>query len=357
MNRSVKRALGLAISAGMVLLLCGCWDNRDINHRSLPIGMGLALHKGIYEVVLQIPEPARSGVNIRILKQKGETISQAVDKISERMESSVDLLHLKFILIEKGYAEQGLKDSISSFMRSKDISPKVIISICDDKIGPFFDYVQRSMNPTSTTLYDCFEKNAGWNPQMALTRIWEVYRSIYSYTRDVAVPIIKTGRSGTIDYVGSAIMRNGKMVDQITPDESLLFNAFNGESAQGKIEVTDKASVLILGSSMNHRSSFSNNTPYLDIQMTIKVSVVETRGTVTSQIIKQELNAALTKRFNHLFHKMQTREADILGIGQYFRTKIPRSHLSHWRSEYLPRLQLHFRVNTIIQNEGKTKLA
>lgn len=357
MKRSIKRLLGAALGVGLLGCLCGCWDNRDIDHRSLPVVMGLSLHDDKYDVILQIPEPDAQGIHLRILKQTGDTINQAVDKISERMERSVDLLHLKVILVEKDYAEQGLNDSISSFLRSREISPKAIIAICDEEIEPFFEYVKNNMAPTGTTLYDCFEKNAGWNPQMSLTRIWEVYRSIHSYTRDVAIPIIKSGRSGTIDYLGSGIMKNGRMVDRITPEETLLFNSFNGQSAQGKIEVMGKTSVLILKSSMHHRSKFIDDTPFLDVQITIKVSILETKGNVTSALVKQELKDILTKRLNRLLRKSQTREADILGLGQYFRNKIPRPRLQHWRSEYFTKLQFHLDVKTIIQNEGNTKLA
>ncbi|MBM7564960.1 Ger(x)C family spore germination protein [Paenibacillus sacheonensis] len=357
MKHTWMRAVGIAIAVGIAALLGGCWDNRDIDHRSLPVVMGVSLSKDKYEVVLQIPETSSKGVNLRILKQKGRTINQAVDKISERMESSVDLLHLKVILVEKGYAQQGLTDSIASFMRSRDISPKTIVAICDEKLDPFFDYVKKSMTPRGTTLYDCFEKNAGWNPQMSLTRIWEVYRSIHSYTRDVAIPIIKSGRNGTIDYLGSAIIKNGRMVDQITPEETLLFNSFNGHSAQGKIEVMDKASVMILRSSMRHRSKIVQGTPYLYVQITVKVSIVETKGSVTSQSINQELEKILMKRFSGMLRKSQTREADILGLGQYFRNKIPRTQLRVWRESYLPKLRMDFRIKSIIQNDGYTKLS
>ncbi|QHW33603.1 Ger(x)C family spore germination protein [Paenibacillus rhizovicinus] len=356
MGQSIKHAWRITSIVGCLGVLCGCWDNRDIDHRSLPVTMGLAYHDNLYDVVLQIPEPQSNGTNIRIIKQSGKTINEAVDKISERMESSVDLLHLKLILIEKGYAQQGLTDSISSFMRSRDISPKAIIAICNEDLGPFFDFVKKSMSPKGTTLYDCFEKNAGWNPQMALTHIWQVYRSIHSYTRDIAIPVIKSGKSGTIDYEGSAIIKNGKMIDQITPEETLLFNSFTGQSAQGKIEVMDKASVLVLKSSMHHHSKLIRDTPYLDVQITMKVSILETKGSVSSEVIKQELKEILTKRFNRMFRKTQVREADILGLGQYYRNKIPRTKLRHWRTEYLPKLRLNLKVKTIIQNEGNTKL-
>ncbi|WP_379134190.1 Ger(x)C family spore germination protein [Paenibacillus sp. sgz500958] len=351
-HRTIK-AVALICLLGV---LTSCWDNRDINHRSLPVVMGISYHSGLYKVVLQIPEPLQDGINLRILTQTGRTINQAVDLMSERMESQIDLLHLKVIMIEQEYAKRGLSDSVTSFMRARDISPKTLVVICDEDLDEFFDRVQKTMAPKGTTLYDCFEKNAGWNPQMALTRLWQVYRSIHSFTRDVAIPIYKFGASGTVDYIGSAIIKNGKMVDRLTPNETLLFNSVNGVSAQGKIEVMNNASVLILNNTVSHRSKMVGGTPHLEITITLKLSVLETKGSTTSKMIGDNLKEVLTKRLNNLLAKIKKSEADILGVGQYFRNKMPRTELRHWRTEYLPRLELDLKVNPIIQNEGNLKL-
>lgn len=72
-------------------------------------------------------------------------------------------------------------------------------------------------------------------------------------------------------------------------------------------------------------------------------------------VIKDELETLLTQRFNKMFKNILKHEADILGVGQYFRTRIPRDKLAHWRTEYLPRLKIDLDVKTTIQNEGNLK--
>ncbi|WP_461671241.1 Ger(x)C family spore germination protein, partial [Mycobacterium tuberculosis] len=80
------------------LLLGGCWDNKDINHRSLPIVMGISKREGQYQVILQVPEPSESRAKLRVIQGKGTTINEVVDHLSTNMESQIDLLHLKLIL-------------------------------------------------------------------------------------------------------------------------------------------------------------------------------------------------------------------------------------------------------------------
>lgn len=350
------RALKLVAAAMMVITLSGCWDNIDINHRVLPVVMGVSKHDGEYLIYLQIPEPMQNTTQVKIVKGKGNTINHAVDDISANLEDRVDLLHVKVIVLDRKYAEAGLEDTISDFMRGRDVSPKTLVTICDEDMDHFFSLVKKKMGPKGTTLYDFFEKNAGWNPQIALTRVWEVYRSIHSYTRDVAVPIIRSGDTTVVQHIGSAVIRKGKMVSQINSEETLLFNAFQRESTQGKIEVMHHASVLVIGNSLEVKSEMDGQTPILRCKLKLKVVILETKDHPTSDIIMKELNEGLTHQFNHMFAKLQGSGADILGTGQYFRRKIPRSELKDWRTAFYPKLKLDLKVHTIIENTGFLEL-
>ncbi|TFE24306.1 Ger(x)C family spore germination protein [Cohnella luojiensis] len=339
----------------MAGMLSGCWDNKDINHRSLPITMGVSMVGETYKVILLIPEPVERTTKVRIVYGIGKTITEAVDHISRDMESDIDMLHMKVVVFDKPSAEKGMTDSISGFMRARDISPKAVVVICDEDIDHFFKRTKQTMEPSGTTLYNYFEKNAGWSPEVALTRIWQVYRSIYSFTRDVAIPVVKSGNDTMMQHLGSAIIKNGRMVGQISSEETLLFNAFNGESAHGKIEVMQHSSVLIVSNTMSHESKVVNNQMYMTSRINLNVSILETSSHVTNDSIKKELDSTLTDRCNALLAKIQSSEADILGLGQFFRNKIPRAELKNWRTEYLPRLKMDFSVRTVIQNEGNLK--
>ncbi|WP_178025189.1 Ger(x)C family spore germination protein [uncultured Paenibacillus sp.] len=347
--------LRIALASCCFLTLSGCWDNRDINHRSLPVVMGIARENSKYKVFLDIPQSSQDGTHSMLVTRTGQTITEVVDEISSNLETRVDLLHLKVILFERKYAEEGLTDSISSFMRSREISAKAMVAVCDEDLGTFFNKLQENSSTNQTVLYNFFEKNAGWSPSVAVTRTWEIFRSIHSYTRDIAIPIIKSGTSTAIENVGAAVIMNGRMVGQITEDETLLMNAFDEESAHGRIEVMNHASVLIVSNSMKHRVALKDGVPYMRSQINLKVSVLETRGDPSVDMIKDELEKLLTQRFYKMFEAIQEHEADILGVGQYFRTLIPRDKLAHWRTDYLPRLKMDLAVKTTIQNEGNLK--
>lgn len=342
----------------MILLLTatlsGCWDNKDINHRVMPVVLGISKKGEDYKVFLQIPQPLQDSIQIRVVTGIGKTVNEAVNNISVNMESSVDLLHVKVIVIEKRFAEEGMKDLIGGFMRSREIPAKALVAICDDDIDQFFSSMKQ-IEPEGTTLLDFYEKNAGWEPQIALTRVWHVYRSIHSYTRDVAIPMLSLGETTLVKQVGSAVIKNGSLVEVIDSDETLLYNAFKGEGTQGEIEVLDDASVLILGNTMKYESEFIDQKPSLQSKLRLKVMILETKGNPSLKRIKKEVEALLTTRFNKMFNKLQASEADILGLGQLFRNKIPREELKNWRSEYYRKLSVDFQVHVDIQNGGNLK--
>jgi spore germination protein KC len=336
----------------VILTLTGCWDNKDINHRVLPVALGIAKVEKEYKVVLNIPEPEGGKIKSKIVFAQDETIAKAVDTISRDMESSVDLLHVKLILIEREAAEDGVKDIMEGFMRSRDVSPKAMVAICDEDIHEFFLKIKDSVGPGGATTYNFFEKNAGWNPDIALTRVWEVYRGINSSTRDIAIPMIRSGNSTPLEHVGSAIIKKGKMVDQITTNETLLYNIFKGESSHGEIEVMDHATVMIVSNTIKHQSQFSKQRPIMKSWINIKVVILETKGNPSAGVIRKELDQLLTERFSHLFAKLRDSKADVLGFGQFFRAHIPKKELKNWDNDYYPNMKMDIEFNIDIQNEG-----
>jgi spore germination protein KC len=339
-----------------IVLVSGCWDNRDINHRVMPVVLGVSKELEKYKVYLQIPEPQNGTIMTRVVIGYGETINEAVERISTNIEQDVDLLHVKVIVLERRLAEEGVEDLISGIMRSRDISAKALVAICNDNIEEFFASMEKDTPPSGTNLFGFFEKNAGWDPEIALTRVWQIYRSIHSYTRDVAVPILRRGDTTLVEYAGSGVIKNGRMVEEISPDETLLYNAFNGESTQGRVEVTHVGSVLILDDSLSHKSTFIHDRPSLVTNMNFVVMVLETKGNPTEKEIKEDFKKIVMNRFDQMYTKLQKSEADILGLGQMFRKEIPRQNLKDWRSKYYPELNASFIINVEIQNTGNLKL-
>lgn len=53
---SIRSTLRILVILCLAFTLSGCWDNKDINHRTLPLVMGVSKQDDEYKVVLQDPE-------------------------------------------------------------------------------------------------------------------------------------------------------------------------------------------------------------------------------------------------------------------------------------------------------------
>ncbi|NBD24076.1 Ger(x)C family spore germination protein [Paenibacillus sp. T1] len=343
------------VAVVLLFLLSGCWDNKDINHRSLPIAMGVSYNQGSYTIYLDIPSVTEDEEKIQIISDHGDSINEVIDHISMNMESQVDLLHLKVILVDKAFAKHGLSEGIASIIRSRYIAPKTMFVICDEPLDHFFQHIDASSTDDGTAIYDYFQKNAGWSPDIAYTPTWRIFRSIHSYTNDVVIPMIKSGDSTVIKSTGSAIMKNGKMVGKLTNEETLLYNVFNGVNTQGKIEVMGHATVQIVSSRIGNRSSLEQDQPRLRSTVHLKITVMDTRGNPSMVLIKKELQELVTREFMLLFQKVQKAGADVFGLGQHFRDDLTRPQLARWRTDYLPNMKVDLHVKTIVRNTGNLK--
>lgn len=77
---------------------------------------------------------------------------------------------------------------------------------------------------------------------------------------------------------------------------------------------------------------FIKDRPLMKTRIKLKVVILETKEDPSAKLIKEELNILLTNRFNQMFLITQRNEADIFGLGQFYRNKIPRKELKNWRS-------------------------
>lgn len=351
----MRLRLLLVTAALFQLLLTGCWDNKDINHRALPIAMGISYKAGEYTVYLDIPKVSAQEKGIDIYSDHGNSINEVIDQISMNLESQVDLLHLKVILVDKPFALHGLEEGVANIIRSRYIAPKTVFVISDEPLDRFFNRINDSSND-GKSIYDFFQKDAGWSPQIAYTHVWNIFRSVHSYTNDVVLPLIKAGDTTVLESTGSAIMKNGKMVGRLKNEQTLLYNVYNGDSMMGKIEVMGHATIQIVSSRIKSKGYFKAGKPFLKSTLYLKVLIIDTRGNPTTQEIKTELQKLVTTRFNEIIKHIRHDKADIFGLGQHFRDDLSRKELAKWREKYLPQLQVELDVNTVVRNTGNLKL-
>jgi spore germination protein KC len=332
----------------LVTFLSGCWDVKDIDKRVLPLVMGITkVNNEEYKVTMQIPIPKKDGETSRIVTSIDENVSSALGQIRTNSENAVDYSHVRLIIIQKTLSDnkEELMRLVTFLMNSDEIPTNSQLALTDVPIEKLLSNINDKLGVDSTSLYDFFNKGAGWAPEILSTRIWEVYRSLHSYTEDITIPVVDSGKDTVLNYKGAVALKMGEITQRIDPNETQLIKLFQNNNAKGKIENVGFASVMVTRSAIENKTVMENNKPLVSTDLKLKIQVLEREAGITNDQIKKDLEKLIEKRFNNMFDKAQENKTDIFGFGQYFRNQIPYDDLENWRERYFPDLEVNFQVH------------
>ena len=330
------------------ILLCGCWDIKDINKRSIPLVMGISKEDDEeYKLTLQIPIPKSNNQVSRIVTEKGESVASVLGKIRTNSENAVDFSQIQLIVIQKNLAnnQRELRSLIKFLMGSEEIPSRALVAITNENIDKVLSNINDKLGVNASAIYDYFNKGVGWAPELLNTPIWEVYRSPFLSTKDIAVPAVRAGKDTVLVFEGSEILRKGKLIDRISPEESQFINMFQNKNVKGKIENLGVATVMITNSSVQNKTSMKNNKPQVLSDLNLKINILERKEGTTNNRIRKELERVTEKRFYDLLKQTQSSHTDIFGFGQQFHHLISYHELKDWRNDYYPKLKVNFEVH------------
>ncbi|WP_261300626.1 Ger(x)C family spore germination protein [Paenibacillus andongensis] len=336
-----------------VLTLTGCWDIKDVNHRVLPIVMGISYGETKkYRVHIQIPLPYSRGLNSKVYFKEADTISKALTEIDTDIEAGIDFMHLQLIMFDRKVAEEGIQEEIAFIMRSQHMPTKALIAITSEDMGKILNHTGKTIQTDFSALINFFNKNAGWSPEINLAYLWDTFGAIHSDTEDVTIPILRSGKSTMLEFLGSAVMSKDSMKGEISREQSLLVNLFE-ELFQGSVvQVTHQASVAIVKCNNKIHTSWRNHEPVLQMQMQISLHLIENNGGLDVRQLETTFSNDMVKKYKDLFKQLQTKKSDALGTGEYFRNKMTFDKLKDWREIYYPQLLTEIEINSRITNTG-----
>jgi len=342
----------------ITLILCsfsvlgGCWNNKDINKRMLPVIMGITDGKeGNIQVYLRIPNPENNTTTT--LQAEAKSIDKAVDILRTHAEESVDLLHLKLLLISEETARKSIKSAIEFVIRSREISPKALVAVVSGDFAELMNDKKR-VN-ISLSAYDFFGKESGWTPNISIIHVWEAYRGIYVNTEDTAIPIIAKGKTTPFMSMGSAIMNKDRMVGKMSVEETLIYNLYQGQYSGGTVELMHNATVMIDNAKVRNYPNWSGSNPTIRSHMKILGVIEEEEGSTTNEEVAKELEVLMQRRYTNLLKRLQAHKSDILGLGQYFRNTMSENQTKNWKEQWFPKLKQEFTVKVVIRDSGDIK--
>lgn len=333
-------------------LLGGCWDIKEIDKRDIPLIIGIRRENdNQYKVTLYIPVTEKGSKLSRTVTKKGTNVSSALEQLKTNTEDALYYKQVRLILIQSNLANdnEDISEVIQFLMKSKELPSIALLAITDENIEKMFSSINDKLDAHATSVIDYFYKGVDWAPEISTTRIWEVYRSLFSYTNDIAVPVVNSGKDTLLSFEGSAVLKNGKMMERISPSENQFIHLFQNHQTKGKIESLGYASIMVKNSSLRIKPSMKTDELMVSSDLSLKIEILEKKEGVSHDQIQSDLEKLIEKRFYSLFEQAQRNKADIFGFGQHFRNQIPYSELKNWRDEYYPHLKVNFQAQVQIE--------
>ncbi|WP_152655632.1 Ger(x)C family spore germination protein [Oceanobacillus sp. CFH 90083] len=347
----------IIIALFIVVFLSGCWDSRDINYRSMPILMGVTKDEELFHVYMIIPVSVVSEQrNLAKVDGKGATIVDAIEQLKKKIETTIDLEHIGYIVFDEELGKQGIEKMVKTFMRMRDMPSTPSVAFVKEDMNDYIEMMISTFEEVGVPIFGFLEKQTGWeiyNPEVSL---WEVYRGIYSYTTDIAIPIISSNQDLATGYFGAAVLKEGKIIDTLSSMEVMLMNLLNNENViKTFVNINDTTNVELVDRSVEYDYSFKGEEIDLTIKVEFIMIVSEADDHLTGEDIQKKFEEKMKKDMLQMIKKLQDKHVDVLGIGNRMRKNYTNAELEKFLDEIYPNINVDVEVNAVIENNGKIR--
>lgn len=352
MRKSRQNLLRMLSLLLFVQFLGGCWDVKDINRRALPVALGIELGEdNEFKVYLKIPSIRKEENDYIVMRQSATSLSKAIDRMATNLDRSMELLHVKIILVGESLAKRGLKDVIDFCMRTREIGSKSYMAVVQGDVGEFLEHRFKGES-IGSSYNNFFSPSAGWTPEIPVVFLYQAFRGLHSYTEDVVLPVLNVGQQTMLALKGGALMKKGKMLALLSPTETQVYNIYRGLFQGGVVEAIDHGTVRILNVKVSQHASHQNGKPVLKSRLKLDVTILERYQEATDQQLIKDVQEIVKRRFLQVNKLCLKYHADILGVGQKFRRTYSPADLKSWKDGQFPKLQLVIETDVNLRNRG-----
>ncbi|MBD2869894.1 Ger(x)C family spore germination protein [Paenibacillus arenilitoris] len=340
------------------MLLAGCWSRRELDELGISVGIGIDKAGKGYKVTTQVvspgeiaaAKPSGNRAPVTVYEATGETVIEAIRKITTMSSRPIYLAHLRVLVIGEALAREGIHKPLDHFSRDHEVRTDYFVIVAK---GTTASNVLKILTPIekipANNLYlslDTSQKE--WAPAATVT-LDELISDIVSDGKNPALSAVKVvdkqiGQTqknieiikppGHLRFSGIAVFRDDKLIGFLNEKESKGYNYVtdNVKNTVGSMACPngEKIAVEIMKSKTKVKAKMSNGNPRIEI----KVSMEDNIGEVECQIdiTKRETIAELEKIAERRVHdnimntvkKVQRDlKVDIFGFGEAMRMENP----------------------------------
>ena len=340
----------------IVCIITGCWDRSELEDHAYVIGLGLdrSKQKGKIKVTMLIANPevgSMQGGGGSTEKPREIISFDANDFITAKgtantiVSRDISYELLKIIVVSEEFAKQPIfLTTIYDTLKDREIRTDTYLAVSKEKANKYF-LDNRPKMETRPHKYFQFMVNHGIkNGLIPESNIFHFFKTIES-DADLAAVMYTTAQrqknpkikgedefiagglnaSGELDntqFMGSAVFKNGVIIDKLTGQDTRIINILDDTTNIGDILInipdpfSDKPQMIGVRVLKNKNNKVKMNLkgakPKIGITIPINIEVLSNPSMVNfkekknQQIFKKYIAAHFSKEFEEFFKKTQT---------------------------------------------------
>ncbi|MBX4149106.1 Ger(x)C family spore germination protein [Paenibacillus lautus] len=381
----MRRTIIICFVCATFILLTGCWDRRETNDLAIITGVGLDINKeGEIEVTVEIYSPGGSigggggsqeDESKTVLRTgRGVSIPEAIEDLNKKLSREIIWNHTEVIVINKKFAEMGIRDELDFFVRHTEPRLRSYVFISEGNTKD----IMALRPPLERNSSEVLIKLAESEVLMKVT-LFELVEMLKEESGASILPLIdklppEKGRQPleTIAYINrSAVLKQGKMIGSINDQITRGVLWFRDEIKESIVTVKPEEADGFI--SMNLIKGRTDLIPKMDgyqLKMTVKVVTVD--DVIQNQtnwdlnkveelkMLEKELVKKIEKRLTDTLEKVQKEmKADVIGFAEEFRRKHPeqwKEIKEEWEGKF-PTVEVTFDIEAKILRTGKGRIS
>lgn len=268
---------------------------------------------------------------------KGETIVDAVSKLSKSVSKKLFFGHNKIIIFSRDIAETDFREKLDYFLRSSDSRIDVAVCVSDKSAKDIIESKENDSGiPCENMVY--LLKNGQDAGLSAYVTVADLLNMSSDKTSDIYLPVVeKNEGENSIKTKGIGLFSNEKMKYVTNDDETMGFLFISDKIKSCSIEFDDEelgcVSVKIFDPKVKkHIEIVDGNVVFsVSIKAHIMIDEVE-KGIITSLDEKKlericiSADREIERLCNEAFAACRENESDSLRIGEYLAKDSPKSY-------------------------------
>jgi spore germination protein KC len=390
----------LVLSLALIIFLSGCWGSQETDQTAFVLAMGF--DKGENENVRVTFQIANPKVIAGAAGQEKPFLFTTVDAplpiaafhlLNVVRSRDISLLHNRVFIFSEELAREGLSRYIYPLNRFRETRGTSFVFVCRGTARDFMEKEKLELEVSPAKHYEIVASLTRLHGLGPTAHFTDFYESTKTHSDEPVAPLVGINEKGlgapekpqvnslgdylpgelpssgvSAQFLGTAVFSGGKMVGEITGDESRYLLMLRGEMEHSFIVIDDpKSPGDVIGLTLRQarrpaiKASVSGEAPVIDVELFQEPSLVGITSGINyedlklKKVLEKEIARLITEKCQELVSRTQDEfNVDSFGLGQYAK----RNYLTvgewekyNWHDKYSD-VQVNIKVNVRIRRTG-----